>query len=466
MMEESPSQEHVAEHGGGGGVKRRPLHHQHHQQQSPLPHHESGCAASLGGAPDKKRATSRLERSILVLFTRLFHPQSSSTRSRLLAWSILATLMLMPIVIFHTLPRSSSISSLSSLSISWWPLGHTVENNRTIVESRGGALYGRHCRAVQLDDTDKGGNAGHVIRLETFRYIDHQSRGNTDEKIITATSSRAALQEFDLQNITEPRVFRATAVLEEEAEEGTPIISSNDKKNANNNNNDKNARRRDYRLVQPMIAKEKVEALQDSSAYYDAQPDNWETKRCRAQFAWQKATYMTCNIHHELDMTIFSSNILQRQLERDEHNNESLRLVANGYYRDVWVLTNDHYDNDVTGMISSSSNATNNGSDKNKIVLKTLRYEHEFDLRNWDRHRRDAIAMERLTSSRFVLDIYASCGNSGLTEYAPGGSIKNALFPRRPRRTKQQQRQEKDRQPQHLEEPRKPSKIERLQMGA
>jgi hypothetical protein len=80
----------------------------------------------------------------------------------------------------------------------------------------------------------------------------------------------------------------------------------------------------------------------------------------------------------------------------------------------VWVVTNDHYDSDdATNVISSSRNATNNN---NKIVLKTLRFEHEFDLRNWDRHRRDAIAMERLTSSRFVLDIYTSCGNSGPTE--------------------------------------------------
>ena len=89
--------------------------------------------------------------------------------------------------------------------------------------------------------------------------------------------------------------------------------------------------------------------------------------------------------------------------------------MANGYYRDVWVVTNDHYDNDdATNVISSSRNATNNNN--NKIVLKTLRFEHEFDLRKWDRHRRDAIAMERLTSSRFVLDIYTSCGNSGPTE--------------------------------------------------
>jgi hypothetical protein len=131
----------------------------------------------------------------------------------------------------------------------------------------------------------------------------------------------------------------------------------------------------------------------------------------------------------------------------------------------VWV-TNDYDDATNTGglvyathsshITSSITTATNN-TNNNKIVLKTLRYEHEFDLRNWDRHRRDAIAMERLSASPFVLDIYASCGNSGLTEYAPGGSIENAIFPRRPKRRQQNTK--------HEQEPKKVSKIERLQMG-
>lgn len=137
-------------------------------------------------------------------------------------------------------------------------------------------------------------------------------------------------------------------------------------------------------------------------------------------------------------------------------------ISKKGYYRDVWV-TNDYDDATYTGGLvhaTNSSHVTSSTTNtNNKIVLKTLRYEHEFDLRNWDRHRRDAIAMERLSASPFVLDIYASCGNSGLTEYAPGGSIRNAVFPRRPKRQQQNTKHEQ----QH--EPKRASKIERLQMG-
>jgi len=36
--------------------------------------------------------------------------------------------------------------------------------------------------------------------------------------------------------------------------------------------------------------------------------------------------------------------------------------------------------------------------------------------------------MERLTSSEFVMDIYAACGNSGVFEYADGGSLADSIW--------------------------------------
>jgi hypothetical protein len=62
--------------------------------------------------------------------------------------------------------------------------------------------------------------------------------------------------------------------------------------------------------------------------------------------------------------------------------------------------------------------------------LRTFKsYEHNFTHRNYDRHRRDAVAMERLTKSPFVLDIYGFCGNSGLFEFGSGGDIAGAIWP-------------------------------------
>jgi serine/threonine protein kinase len=61
-------------------------------------------------------------------------------------------------------------------------------------------------------------------------------------------------------------------------------------------------------------------------------------------------------------------------------------------------------------------------------VIKTLRIDSKskkFDLRNFDRHRRDAVAMDQLTASPLIVDMYGYCSNSGLFDWAEGGDLSN-----------------------------------------
>ena len=46
-----------------------------------------------------------------------------------------------------------------------------------------------------------------------------------------------------------------------------------------------------------------------------------------------------------------------------------------------------------------------------------------FDKTTEDRHRIDAVATERLTSSKHVIDIYGHCGQSVINEFAEEGSL-------------------------------------------
>lgn len=55
------------------------------------------------------------------------------------------------------------------------------------------------------------------------------------------------------------------------------------------------------------------------------------------------------------------------------------------------------------------------------VVLKTLRIEREFLEEYYELHRRDAVSMERLTFSPYVLDIYGYCGQSAINELANFG---------------------------------------------
>jgi hypothetical protein len=147
------------------------------------------------------------------------------------------------------------------------------------------------------------------------------------------------------------------------------------------------------------LAWEAQKHLQDSNDYDLHQVDPLETDECRAQYSWQSTSFPTCNAIHETDLT---------DVPAPNRKKEKVRLITYGYYRDVWLIRE---------------------FDGTKRVLKTLRYQHEFIARNYDRHRRDAVATERLTKSPHVLDIYGYCGNSGLFEYADGGDISRILWP-------------------------------------
>jgi hypothetical protein len=141
---------------------------------------------------------------------------------------------------------------------------------------------------------------------------------------------------------------------------------------------------------------EKMTALLDSRKYRHSQAEQFETDSCSAQYKWQKSFYPTCNYLMEQDIA---------QLGASSDQESYSRYLAHGYWRDVWKVVNK----------------------EQEAVLKTIRYEHDYTERNYDRHRRDAVAMERLTASIHILDIYAFCGHSSIAELGGGGSLQDAI---------------------------------------
>jgi serine/threonine protein kinase len=137
-----------------------------------------------------------------------------------------------------------------------------------------------------------------------------------------------------------------------------------------------------------------LEVRDDSSEYRYGRADEFETDECKAQYDWQKVSYPTCNSLHEIDLLQIRDDPFHRT-----------RLLGNGYWRDVWLIRD--------------------------VVLKTIRYTHDFEDRNYDRHRRDALAMEHLTKSKMVVNIHGFCANSGISDYADGGSISDIIWPKR-----------------------------------
>lgn len=152
-------------------------------------------------------------------------------------------------------------------------------------------------------------------------------------------------------------------------------------------------------------------ALQNSEEYAAGLATELEDGNCVAQYEWQTSFYPTCNHLMEQDLT----NLYRGGDNRQE---SYVQYLASGYWRDVWALQNEAHEN---------------------TVVKTMRYEHDYTPRNLDRHRRDAVAMERLTASTNIIDIYAFCGNSGIFEFASGGNLEASAhrgqFRGRPKRS-------------------------------
>lgn len=126
----------------------------------------------------------------------------------------------------------------------------------------------------------------------------------------------------------------------------------------------------------------------------DDLPHPFITNDCIQQYEWQLESHPTCNSVHEVN--IFD---------------EELTIIGKGSYRDVWSWQ--HF-----FVVPRRSEI-----DIEQVVLKTLRYNHDFTPLNTERHRIDAVSLDRLASSEFIIDIYASCVTSGLFEYGDSGTL-------------------------------------------
>jgi cell envelope opacity-associated protein A len=159
----------------------------------------------------------------------------------------------------------------------------------------------------------------------------------------------------------------------------------------------------------------KKQIKENSKKYRVHEAEPFETETCKAKYDWQTGAFPNCNNLHEFELgqlTSMHGRAMRDGLNvRDGDGDEQVRYWAHGYWRDVWLV----------------SKAI--GNDEQIAVLKTLRTKHDFTDRNYDRHRKDALASERLSKSPYVVDIYAYCSNSALFEYGDGGDIDLRIWP-------------------------------------
>jgi len=163
----------------------------------------------------------------------------------------------------------------------------------------------------------------------------------------------------------------------------------------------------------------KIERL--SKKYSHAMRDSAD-EECQFKYDWQEGAFPNCNVIHEFELGHLNrmlGRMARKRLRlREGDGNDLVKYLSHGYWRDVWVLS--HRNAPDGSQLNGTEELT---------VLKTLRYEHDFTDRNYDRHRKDALASERLSGSPYVVDIFAFCQNTAVFEYGEGGDIDGKLWP-------------------------------------
>ena len=155
-----------------------------------------------------------------------------------------------------------------------------------------------------------------------------------------------------------------------------PVTEENDDNRSNNNSKTKTKKsNNDEELL--------VEEVLDTTNYF--------IRRIRT----------TCNTFHEVDI-----------ITEDYDNTQILSME--GSWRSVWK-----FKKSFNGIEGGNTTKKKDEIEKNpSVVLKLLHTHHEFNSESFSIHQMDAMVMEVLTASSYVVDSYGFCGQSVLTAEA------------------------------------------------
>jgi len=166
-------------------------------------------------------------------------------------------------------------------------------------------------------------------------------------------------------------------------------------------------------------------------------------KSC-SYISWHTFAFPTCNDIHDIDLTqalnirkngpmipafLGDDQAIVPDLSlEDARKAQEMGYMGSGLWRQVWKV-DPRYETDEALKRNSTSSNNYQPFDEmySPAVLKMMKQEQAIHERNFDRHRRDALVMERLTSSLYIPSIYGYCGNTVLTEYF-GKSLSDVLF--------------------------------------
>ena len=138
---------------------------------------------------------------------------------------------------------------------------------------------------------------------------------------------------------------------------------------------------------------------------------------CESMKDWQVQYHPTCNVFHEMDLVYWSSWI------HPNNNQTYMSFLGEGSFRIAWDVNQVIFGGGILPDTFHKQGASQTMD--NSIVLKQWKFEHEFEQKMYDFNRADAIVMDKLTFSPYIVNMYGGCGLSLLTEFAAGSLSKS-----------------------------------------
>ncbi len=123
----------------------------------------------------------------------------------------------------------------------------------------------------------------------------------------------------------------------------------------------------------------------------NAQDLLWEKDRCEVMYPWQLEGFPNCNNFHELDMA-------------------HMKMINSGGSRTAFELRQ-HLDD----------------STQSKFVYKTVKYRMEVSISKIEEQRKDALVMERASSSTFIPNLHGYCSIGVIMDFMPEGNMQDYL---------------------------------------
>lgn len=131
---------------------------------------------------------------------------------------------------------------------------------------------------------------------------------------------------------------------------------------------------------------------------------------CEYLGSWMNDIHPSCNIIHEIDTTDFFMNKNRTSVRVDGAKRRKHTFhIGSGAYRNAFMVTEF------------------NGA---RRVLKTFRYADNLNVHHQsiEKMRLDAVAMEQLTASPYVADIYGYCSLSSLVDYSNEDDLSEIFY--------------------------------------